>query len=46
MMGVWEDFEGGRGLVLATNKTRMQPIDEELLKKCSFWDSIAAQVGH
>jgi carboxylesterase type B len=43
---VWEDFEDGRGLVLATNKTRMRPIDEDLLKKCAFWDSIAAQVGH
>jgi carboxylesterase type B len=43
---VWEDFEGGSSLVLATNRTRMRPIDEELLKKCAFWDSIAAQVGH
>jgi carboxylesterase type B len=43
---IWEDFEAGSSLVLATNKTRMRPIDEDLLKKCAFWDSIAAQVGH
>lgn len=43
---LWEDFEGGRSVVLATNQTRMQAIDEDLLKKCAFWDSIAAEIGH
>lgn len=42
----WEDFGSGRGLVLATNRTRMEAIDEELLRKCAFWDSIAAEIGH
>lgn len=43
---VWENFEDGRSVVLATNRTRMQAIDEDLLKKCAFWDSIAAEIGH
>jgi len=42
----WKDFERGQSLVLATNQTRMQAIDEDLLRKCAFWDSIAAEVGH
>jgi acetylcholinesterase len=43
---IWEDFEGERSLVLATDKTRIEAIDGELLRKCAFWDSIAAEVGH
>lgn len=43
---IWENFEGGRSLVLATNQTRMQAIDEELLRRCAFWDSIAVEIGH
>jgi acetylcholinesterase len=43
---IWEDFERGQSLVLATNQTRMQGIDGGLLRKCAFWDSIAAQIGH
>ena len=43
---VWEDFEDGQSLVLTTNKTSMQTVDEELRRKCAFWDSIAAEVGH
>jgi acetylcholinesterase len=42
----WKDFGSGRGLVLATNRTRLQAIDDELLRKCAFWDSIAAEIGH
>ena len=43
---IWEGFEDGRSVVLATNRTRMQAIDEDLLEKCAFWDSIAAEIGH
>lgn len=42
----WEDFQGGRSVALATNRTRMQAIDKDLLEKCAFWDSIATEVGH
>jgi hypothetical protein len=33
-------------LVLATNRTRMEGVDEELRKKCDFWERIADEVGH
>jgi acetylcholinesterase len=42
----WESFGQGRTLVLATNQTRIQAIDEGLLRKCAFWDSIATEIGH
>ena len=41
----WEEFKRDRSLLLATNQTRMQAIDKDLLGKCAFWDSIAAEIG-
>jgi acetylcholinesterase len=42
----WDDFGSGRALVLATNRTRMKTVDEDLRRKCAFWESIADEVGH
>lgn len=42
----WDDFGSGRALILATNQTRMEAVDEQLMIKCAFWDSIAAEIGH
>jgi acetylcholinesterase len=42
----WNDFGSGQALVLATNRTRMEGVDEELRQKCAFWESIADEVGH
>lgn len=42
----WDDFQSGRALILATNETHMEAVDEQLMRKCAFWDSIAAEIGH
>jgi acetylcholinesterase len=42
----WNRFGSGRALVLATNRTRMEAVDEDLRRKCAFWESIADEVGH
>jgi hypothetical protein len=42
----WNDFGSEQALVLATNRTRMEGVDEESRQKCAFWESIADEVGH
>lgn len=42
----WDNFRSGRTLILATNRTRMEVVDEQLMTKCAFWESIAAEIGH
>jgi acetylcholinesterase len=42
----WDDVGSGRALVLAANRTRMESVDEEMRRKCDFWERIADEVGH